>query len=85
MSKQLTAIKQALETLINLQPILGNGLLTDAQLKFIDPHIYSAIMKLRQAIKQPKKQECETCAAKRKRLIDAGFLKSPLRGEDHVD
>jgi len=31
------------------------------------------------------KQECETCAAKRKRLMEAGFLKSPLRGEDHVD
>jgi len=39
---------------------------------------------LRQAIERPEKQECETCAAKRKRLIDAGFLKSPLRGEDHV-
>ena len=35
--------------------------------------------------KNPEKQECETCAAKRKRLLDAGFLKSPLRGEDHVD
>ena len=31
------------------------------------------------------KQECETCANKRKRLMDAGFLNSPLRGEDHVD
>jgi hypothetical protein len=40
---------------------------------------------LRQAIEHPEKQECEICAAKRKRLLDAGFLKSPLRGEDHVD
>jgi hypothetical protein len=46
-------------------------------------------MKLAQALaaarELKKKQECETCAAKRKRLMDAGFLKSPLRGEDHVD
>jgi len=31
--------------------------------------------------KPEQKQECETCAAKRKRLLDAGFLKSPLREE----
>ena len=29
--------------------------------------------------KPEQKQECETCAAKRKRLTDAGLLKSPLR------
>jgi hypothetical protein len=43
------------------------------------------IARVREALKNTKKQECETCAAKRKRLMDAGFLKSPLRGEDHVD
>jgi hypothetical protein len=31
--------------------------------------------------KPEQKQECETCSAKRKRLLDAGFLKSPLREE----
>ena len=45
----------------------------------------AAITTLRKAIEQAEKQECETCAAKRKRLLDAGFLKSPMRGEDHVD
>jgi len=34
---------------------------------------------LRQALAE--KSECETCAAKRKRLINAGFLKSPMRAE----
>lgn len=34
---------------------------------------------LRQKISESEKQECETCAAKRKRLMDTGFLKSPLR------
>lgn len=34
---------------------------------------------LRQALDQPR-QECETCANKRRRLEQAGFLKSPLRG-----
>ena len=28
------------------------------------------------------KDECETCANKRKRLEQSGFLKSPLRGEE---
>lgn len=28
------------------------------------------------------KHECETCANKRKRLEQSGFLKSPLRGEE---
>ena len=32
---------------------------------------------LRQALAE--RQECETCANKRKRLLEAGFLKSPLR------
>ena len=36
---------------------------------------------LRQALEQPR-QECETCANKRRRLAQAGFLKSPLRGEE---
>ena len=35
---------------------------------------------LRQALAE--KQECETCAAKRKRLTKAGLLKSPLRSVD---
>ena len=38
-----------------------------------------AITALRQALEQPR-QECETCANKRRRLEQAGFLKSPLRG-----
>ena len=42
------------------------------------------IARVREALKNTEKQECETCAAKRKRLLDAGFLKSPLRGGDHV-
>lgn len=40
-----------------------------------------AIAALRQALEQPR-QECETCANKRRRLEQAGFLKSPLRGEE---
>ena len=41
---------------------------------------HSAVV-LRQALEQPR-QECETCANKRRRLEQAGFLKSPLRGEE---
>jgi hypothetical protein len=36
-----------------------------------------AIVALRQALAE--RQECETCANKRKRLLEAGFLKLPLR------
>ena len=41
---------------------------------------YLAIDALRQALAE--RHECEPCANKRKRLIEAGFLKSPLR-KDH--
>ena len=41
--------------------------------------------KILKALVDIEKHECETCANKRKRLMEAGFLKSPLRGEDHVD
>jgi hypothetical protein len=53
----IEAMKQALDALTNLQPILANGLLTDAQLKFIDPHIDVASTKLHQAIEIAGKQE----------------------------
>ena len=53
----IESMKQALDALTNLQPILANGLLTDAQLKFIDPHINVAMTKLRQAIEIAGKQE----------------------------
>ena len=46
-----------------------------------DDIIAEAITALRQALEQPR-QECETCANKRRRLAQAGFLKSPLRGEE---
>ena len=66
MSKE--ALKLALEYLINLQPILGNGLLEERQLAFIDPHIDCAIIALREALaEQPAHQEpvkvktCDTC------------------------
>ena len=37
--------------------------------------------KMHATLAQPR-QECETCANKRRRLEQAGFLKSPLRGEE---
>jgi len=51
MSKE--AMKLALDHLINLQPILGNGCLEDRQLAFIDPHIDCAITAIKQALAAP--------------------------------
>lgn len=43
---------------------------------------YDVIVALEAELAKPEqKQECETCAAKRKSLMDSGFLKSPLRQE----
>jgi hypothetical protein len=72
MNKQLQAMKQAREA---LRCAFQNDVSDCA----------AAIIELDIAIENAEKQECETCAAKRKRLMDAGFLKSPLRGGDHVD
>jgi hypothetical protein len=55
----IEAMKQALDHLMNLQPIIGNGLLSKHQLAFIDPHIDEAITALRTAIKEAEKQEPE--------------------------
>ncbi len=48
MSKE--AMKLALDHLMNLQPILGNGLLEERQLAFIDPHIDCAIAALQEGM-----------------------------------
>ena len=52
------AAQQALSQLINLQPIIGNGLLNKHQLAFIDPHIDQAINALRQAIEAESVTAC---------------------------
>ena len=54
------------------------------RLEAINKELVEQNTALRQAIEVKEKKECETCAAKRKRLMEAGFLNSPLRGEDHV-
>lgn len=73
------AIRLALAALVNA-PIEydfhGNPM--DAE---FGKQLDAAVQALRQALKQPR-QECETCANKRRRLEQAGFLKSPLRGEE---
>jgi len=54
----------------------------DEEIRYNDCFSHEAIEALRQELAKPEqKQECETCAAKRKRLTDAGLLKSPLRQE----
>ena len=53
----IEAMKQALDELESLQPIMANGLLEQRQLDFIDPHIDRAITTLRAAIEQAEKQE----------------------------
>ena len=55
----IEAMEKALDALTNLQPILANGLLTDAQLKFIDPHIDIASTKLREAISHHDKEQAD--------------------------
>jgi hypothetical protein len=45
----LEAIYEAQRQLINLQPIIANGLLTDRQLAAIDPHIDMALQALASA------------------------------------
>lgn len=50
------AMKLALDHLINLQPILGNGLFEERQLAFIDPHIDCAITALQEALAQPQQE-----------------------------
>jgi hypothetical protein len=52
------AAQQALNALINLQPIIANGLLTERQLAFIDPHLDVAIDALRAALAEPTLQTC---------------------------
>ena len=47
--KLLQAIYEAQRQLINLLPIIGNGLLTDRQLAAIDPHIDMALQALASA------------------------------------
>ena len=47
--KLLQAIYEAQRQLINLQPIIANGLLTDRQLAAIDPHIDMALQALASA------------------------------------
>ena len=77
----IEAMKQALVALEN-----GKRVRAGEGGTLFQPDLEDAAMKaLCQAIEEAAKHECETCAAKRKRLMDAGFLKSPLRGEDHVD
>jgi hypothetical protein len=57
------AMKLALCHLINLQPILGNGLLEERQLAFIDPHIDCAITALQEGLaEQPAQQQQEPVA-----------------------
>lgn len=52
------AMKLALDHLMNLQPILGNGLLEERQLAFIDPHIDCAIAALQGGLaEQPAQQQ----------------------------
>jgi hypothetical protein len=48
--KLQAAARLALDALINLQPIIGNGLLTKQQLAFIDPSLDVAITALREAL-----------------------------------
>jgi hypothetical protein len=48
------ACKTVYETLTALQPILANGLLTDKQLAFIDPHIDLALTAVRAALGENK-------------------------------
>lgn len=43
-------MQQALTALENLQPIIGNGLLNERQLAFVDPHLDVAIAALRAAL-----------------------------------
>lgn len=43
-------MQHALEALENLQPIIGNGLLNERQLAFVDPHLDVAIATLRAAL-----------------------------------
>ena len=66
MNKLREAAEMALDALEN---VFGKGKRCEA-----------AITALRQALAE--KDECETCAAKRERLTEAGLLKSPLRGID---
>jgi len=48
---QRRVLKQALEALVNLQPIIANGLLTRQQLAFIDPSLDIAITAIQEALK----------------------------------
>ena len=48
--KYKAAARLALDALINLQPIIGNGLLTKQQLAFIDPSLDIAITALKEVI-----------------------------------
>lgn len=56
-------VEKALNTLVNLQPIIGNGLLTKQQLAFIDPSLDVAMTALREALAEAKHDYsiCPSC------------------------
>lgn len=54
MSKQV--MQQALDHLVNLQPIFGNGLLDETQLRFVEPHIDKAIKALEAELAKPEQE-----------------------------
>ena len=54
MSKQV--MQMALDHLVNLQPIFGNGLLDETQLRFIEPHIDKAIAALEAELAKPEQE-----------------------------
>lgn len=43
-------LREVLDQLVNLQPILANGLLTEQQLQFIDPHIDEAMRVIQEVL-----------------------------------
>ena len=49
-------MQMALDHLVNLQPIFGNGLLDETQLRFIEPHIDKAIAALEAELAKPEQE-----------------------------
>ena len=50
MERKDALLRQALDQLTNMQPIIANGLLTTRQLQFIDPHIDAAVTAIKEAL-----------------------------------
>jgi len=72
------AAELALEALVKVDQAFLD---TEGNYGQMETEAYNAACDAQELLRQAlaERHECETCANKRQRLLDAGFLKSPLR------